>query len=781
MENTLWRRRPRPKATAAAAFLALAALAGAFGCRNSPAPPSPQRANDSGRDGVADCARRLSDPATRAEVARELGAARVRAAVEPLRAAAKDADPVTRAACLWALGRIGDVSAAPAVAFYVHDKSIGVRLAACEALGSLPSPRAFGALREAMEDADASVRSAAVRALGGHDDRQAVQGLVRALRDEDAAVRSLATEHVMRVGVPAFRQAAGAGWPAPPQTLARIATALAKDEASEAVPLLVSLAAWCDRRTRPKAPRDLAPVGGAAMDALVSLGPAAVEPLCRRALGADAGLSVKIVAAEALERIASGAAVPHVTQYVLGWKKLRGRGELALWENLLRAIGGEEAERALAAIDAHVEAITPKPTDAEIAAALLSEVRLAPPAAAAKPDPAEGIYALVLVNALPGGRPLVVHLDCERGRIAAALATSPTFNKSSHDVDASGLRPGDGRLAGTVNVTVHPDAWVPADGKPIFCAYTIDAAVAGCGVRGTFEGTCGQEVRGGVWGLLQDRGERPEPARFHLRLEDALGGTVRASYHHRAHASFTLMGGKSYDGRFTEQDQTVPLRHFVGWSGTVRDVDVAFDGRRLTGTIHALVQSARSRSIRCGRHSFTLDGLVIGKVAAGQFRAHVEGSYVKTRRFVGIAAPAVRPEVELRHCQLALVMRNALMDRPLTVRLHVRHGAIREAFTVVGNARCGMDASALTLKGRTLRGELKAAVRLPGSTTPLWCTYRLEADARHPGVSGSYRGTCGQTAVGGTVSGALLHVAAEAEAHPASSPPPRTVGHGSNR
>jgi hypothetical protein len=82
------------------------------------------------------------------------------------------------------------------------------------------------------------------------------------------------------------------------------------------------------------------------------------------------------------------------------------------------------------------------------------------------------IVTLSLDDALGREKALVACLECERGRVARALAVSPAFNTSSHDVDASAIVLADGKVRGELKVTVRPDLWNPKDRQPLACRFT---------------------------------------------------------------------------------------------------------------------------------------------------------------------------------------------------------------------------------------------------------------------------------------------------------------------
>lgn len=110
-------------------------------------------------------------------------------------------------------------------------------------------------------------------------------------------------------------------------------------------------------------------------------------------------------------------------------------------------------------------------------------------------------------------RDLDLHLVRREGRFLHGLGWSlprqvaRPFNTMTHQADASGLGLADGKLSGQLDVTLHPDLWIPRDYRPMRGRVALegkaDAAASGRGdaVRGTFTADfAGRKTRGAFAG-----------------------------------------------------------------------------------------------------------------------------------------------------------------------------------------------------------------------------------------------------------------------------------------
>lgn len=251
--------------------------------------------------------------------------------------------------------------------------------------------------------------------------------------------------------------------------------------------------------------------------------------------------------------------------------------------------------------------------------------RVAP---AAVSQPAESTYDLHLHGAAADGKAMWVHLDCRKGAFSAGLAFTPRFNHAVHDVEASGLKLAEGKLTGKLRVTVNADPYVPRDGKPVACAYAIDARVADGGIGGSFTGTFGGEaVRGVVGGLYGPRPDVSGAVNVWLKMEQGVAGG--AAWHNRTYIHFALKNGKVVEGKFSNNKGA--------WEGTFDGAEVRLRDGALTGELKCTIASGR---VRKGTYVFALDGRVISSFVTGSFTSRLGGQVVQSGRFVGGIAPA---------------------------------------------------------------------------------------------------------------------------------------------
>jgi len=115
------------------------------------------------------------------------------AAVEPLATALKDGGTGLRQRAAWTLGMIGGDRAVESLIASLLDKEVIVRKKAVEALGRIKDARSIEPLTSALKNDEApDVRSSAASALGEIKSPEVVEPLIRALRDGDKIVRMMA-------------------------------------------------------------------------------------------------------------------------------------------------------------------------------------------------------------------------------------------------------------------------------------------------------------------------------------------------------------------------------------------------------------------------------------------------------------------------------------------------------------------------------------------------------------------------------------------------------------
>ncbi|MFO8012244.1 MAG: hypothetical protein R6X20_02950 [Phycisphaerae bacterium] len=118
------------------------------------------------------------------------------------------------------------------------------------------------------------------------------------------------------------------------------------------------------------------------------------------------------------------------------------------------------------------------------------------------PTPADAAWVFTLEKVLTGGKTLTLYAECIDGTFRDPVARGG--NVQTHPVDASGLAVENARLTGTVTVDLKPGRGFPPGGRELTCEFTLDAAVTGTDVTGTFTGRYGRrqdgdgKVRGAV-------------------------------------------------------------------------------------------------------------------------------------------------------------------------------------------------------------------------------------------------------------------------------------------
>jgi hypothetical protein len=119
------------------------------------------------------------------------------------------------------------------------------------------------------------------------------------------------------------------------------------------------------------------------------------------------------------------------------------------------------------------------------------------------PTPADAAWVLTLEEVLTGGKALTLYLACVGGRFRDTVARGG--NVQTHPADASGLALENGRLTGAVTVDLVPGRGFPPGGREMTCDFTLDAAVVGTDVTGTFTGRYGrrQDATGQVRGTVR--------------------------------------------------------------------------------------------------------------------------------------------------------------------------------------------------------------------------------------------------------------------------------------
>jgi hypothetical protein len=373
------------------------------------------------------------------------------------------------------------------------------------------------------------------------------------------------------------------------------------------------------------------------------------------------------------------------------------------------------------------------------------------------PPDAASVCVLVLADAVEGAKPLTVYLDCREGAVRQSFATAVTFNRAAHEVDASGLKLTGKAIEGKLKVTIHPDAYVPADGESVSCAYAIEAAAKDGRASGTYRGRYGaREVGGAVAGKVHPRAATPEPARFVLTLEGAIADEgAKGVWKRRAVVRFAMEGGKAAGGSMG----TTGSPTYAVWTGEVHCCDVTFPGDRLRGAIRASVRPGRGGA--ADKYIYAIDAKVIAGVVAGRFVALLDGKPAGRGTLLGTVTHL--PTLPPTDSQYVLSLHEALPGGKM-LKLHVdcREGRFRHAFgfsPTFNRERHDVDASGLRAEGGKLTGKVAVTINpdpwVPPDHKPVSCAYVLDAAIEAGTVRGRFEGTCGGRKVAGRVDGDL--------------------------
>ncbi len=251
-------------------------------------------------------------------------------------------------------------------------------------------------------------------------------------------------------------------------------------------------------------------------------------------------------------------------------------------------------------------------------AAFIATVRTGPP-----PRMEDCSYKLTLHHALGLGQFIDLYLATTGGKLTGGFASSPNFNNAMHVVDVSRLQVGDGKISGDLGVTVLADPWIPADHKPIACAFTVDATVANGEIIGRFKGKAGEKpVEEAVVGALEDKVKLDPVVGMTIRLENGLAGS--GNHMARAFVTMDIKEGKVTGGG-------VWNNHDKGMKGAVTGGEFKLNGDEWRLKVEfTLAQAGRATP---GKYVATASGTFVGIMSAGQFTCTHEAGRMKEGGF----------------------------------------------------------------------------------------------------------------------------------------------------
>lgn len=231
--------------------------------------------------------------------------------------------------------------------------------------------------------------------------------------------------------------------------------------------------------------------------------------------------------------------------------------------------------------------------------------------------PDNAIVTLTLHDAVAPGGYLKLHLATKDRRVVAAFGTTPNFNNATHTVDASGLKLEGDQLTGPVSITVNPDPWQPKDGKAISGTINLNARA----VQGEWSGGFSFDTRVPAGRINGTTDAKPElkPTAITLKLENALVGGNEWS--NRVFMSFQVDGEKITGGKISNNHTKL--------AGTVDGGTVKITETTLAA-MPAITVTAGGKAVS---YTFDVQGVVVGKWAAGTFTTFVDGKKAKTGTF----------------------------------------------------------------------------------------------------------------------------------------------------
>ncbi len=223
------------------------------------------------------------------------------------------------------------------------------------------------------------------------------------------------------------------------------------------------------------------------------------------------------------------------------------------------------------------------------------------------PNPGNSIWKLTLQQGVNDGQMINVFVNTRKGKPVSAFAVTPNYNNATHEVDVSGLALRKDKLAGKIDVTVFPDAWVPKDHSKQKASYEIDARLEGAEVMGGYRGEfAGRKVRGDIEGHLQAKPVVGKVTHATIKPEGGLYDGSQAGY--RAFFTFDLEDGRIIGGRVWNNHDKKLKGKITG--GTFRIEDEV-----LTAEMVATIQPGTNA--KAGTYTIRVKGPVMGESSCG--------------------------------------------------------------------------------------------------------------------------------------------------------------------
>jgi hypothetical protein len=400
----------------------------------------------------------------------------------------------------------------------------------------------------------------------------------------------------------------------------------------------------------------------------------------------------------------------------------------------------------------------------QLALAVLLLTSAARTARAAEAQDAAGeVIVLTLDDAVEQGKALRLHMDVTGARIHAAFATGG--NAVLHDVDTAGLTIDRGRIGGHVKVTINPDNYMPADGQPVSCRYTLTASMTEGGIAGEYEGSYGEAARKGmVAGAVTPRPDYAQSFRLRARFFGALHRLYAARGPNWKYALDMNLICRMDQGRAVRPRFETIVPDYRRYSAIVEQVDLTIRGNEFRGVFRARVDYGGQGASKHFRepvelHAYTLRGTVIGDVVGGTYDVKVGDDHTGTNlRFAGSLDFSLPPAPTQ---SLAFIrLHDAMKEGPVLLHLSLADDGLINGLAYASGYNHQphtVDASGLTLSDNTLRGKVTVSI-VPDAYKPperFTLAYELDVRIEDDAITGSFTGNDRGSAVKGAVTGDL--------------------------
>jgi hypothetical protein len=358
---------------------------------------------------------------------------------------------------------------------------------------------------------------------------------------------------------------------------------------------------------------------------------------------------------------------------------------------------------------------------------------------------------LTLRAALPGEKPMDLHMVLAGGRVSAAFAEARTYNTMSYPVDASEVTVTPKGLSGPVTVTIPSDGWVPKGVASITCRYELSAVVRDGKLTGTFRGTCGNDAsKGHLTGQLTAQTSKPSRCRFELKARAPKGRKGLR----RVGISMGWRNGKPVGVKLIPHGSITD----IGAATVTRQAELTWKGSRLVGRIKGVLQpnGKQSRPVL-----LELSCLVVGDSVGGTLRTKVgDGKWV-SGSIRGEMDDSPVPDPTEAIWKLTL-QHGVSKGQPMNVFLSTRDGKLAGAFAVTpnyNNATHEVDASKLKLIDGQLGGNIDVTVFpdawIPKDHKKQSASYTIRAKLTDAEVTGTFLGEFAGNDVKGQIEGVV--------------------------